>query len=300
MSSVTQTDDAAARTGRILWALGLVLLLCGWLSILHVYRWHLTAPVFFLWTGWAALLLSARALFRAAMAAAEDTGDVDDDFWKPVGRREELLLEKRSLLKAIKEIEFDREMGKMSEADAAELTRFYRQRAIEIIKALEGEGGEALSVKEQIERELKARLAVAGAGGKGKARAARKADQASETKAGASTDAKADAQPEARTETRADAAPGTEADQAPEAKAGAEAQARADQASEAQAEAAPQARADQASEARAEPKAGAKAGAKKKSGRKKKPASRQPGAAAGGSSEQAEPGERAAAAEDRS
>jgi hypothetical protein len=175
MSSVTQTDDAAARASRILWALGLVLLLGGWLSILHVYRWHFTAPVFFLWVGWAALLASARFLVRAAVAAAEDTGDVVDDFWKPVGRREELLLEKRSLLKAIKEIEFDREMGKMSESDAADLTRFYRQRAIEIIKALESEGevGETLSVQEQIEREVKARLVVAGAGAKGKARAAR-------------------------------------------------------------------------------------------------------------------------------
>ena len=172
MSSVTQTDDAAAKTSRILWALGLVLLLCGWLSVLHVYRWHFTAPVFFLWSGWAALLATARFLYRAAMAAAEDTGDVVDDFWKPVGRREELLLEKRSLLKAIKEIEFDREMGKMSESDAADLTRFYRQRAIEIIKALESEGeaGEALSVKEQIERELKARLVVAGAGARQKAK----------------------------------------------------------------------------------------------------------------------------------
>jgi hypothetical protein len=180
MSSVTQTDDAAAKTSRILWALGLVLLLCGWLSVLHVYRWHFTAPVFFLWSGWAALLATARFLYRAAMAAAEDTGDVVDDFWKPVGRREELLLEKRSLLKAIKEIEFDREMGKMSESDAAELTRFYRHRAIEIIKALESEGevDEALSIKEQIEREVKARLVVAGAG------AGKKAKQKAGPKAG--------------------------------------------------------------------------------------------------------------------
>jgi hypothetical protein len=161
MSSVTQTDDNAAKASRILWALGLMLLLGGWLAILHVYRWHFTAGVFFLWMGWAGLLVAARFLFRAAMAAAEDTGDIaEDDFWKPVGRHEELLLEKRSLLKAIKEIEFDREMGKMSESDAADLTRFYRQRAIELIKALENDGQAdgALSVTAQIEQEVKARL----------------------------------------------------------------------------------------------------------------------------------------------
>jgi hypothetical protein len=175
MSSVTQTDQTAAKASRILWALGLVLVVAGWLSILHVYRWHFTAPVFFLWMGWAGLLLSARFLYRAGLSMAEDTGEDHDDFWKPVGRHEELLLEKRSLLKAIKEIEFDRELGKMSEEDATELTRFYRQRAIEIIKTLESEGAgdETLSVQEQIEREVKARLVVAGAGAKGKALAAR-------------------------------------------------------------------------------------------------------------------------------
>ena len=189
MSSVTPTD-AAAKADRILWALGLVLLVGGWLSVLHVYHWNFSAPVFFLWGGWAALLASARFLLRAAMAAAEDTGDVQDDFWKPVGRREELLLEKRSLLKAIKEIEFDREMGKMSESDAADLTRFYRQRAIEVIKALESEGeaGEALSIQEQIEREVKARLVVVGAGARNKARAAARGEaQKPETTASAGT-----------------------------------------------------------------------------------------------------------------
>lgn len=196
MSSVTQTDDAAAKTSRILWALGLVLLLAGWLSVLQVYRWHFTAPVFFLGAGWAALLATARFLYRAATTAAEDTGDVVDDFWKPMGRREELLLEKRSLLKAIKEIEFDREMGKMSESDAADLTRFYRHRAIEIIKALESEGeaGESLSVQEQIEREIKARLVVAGAGAqkKAKQKAGQKAGQKAEEKAGQKANQTAD------------------------------------------------------------------------------------------------------------
>jgi hypothetical protein len=168
MSSVTPTDDAAARASRILWALGLVLLVGGWLSVLHVYRWNFTAPVFFLWAGWAALLASARFLLRAAMAAAEDTADVEDDFWKPVGRREELVLEKRSLLKAIKEIEFDHQMGKTSAADAEEIGRFYRGRAIEILRELERiDGGlgpedrEELTVREKIERELQLRMQVA-------------------------------------------------------------------------------------------------------------------------------------------
>jgi hypothetical protein len=201
MSSVTQTDNTAARTGQILWALGLVMLVGGWLSVLHVYRWHFTAPVFFLWAGWASILLSARFLVRTAVTAAEDTGDADEEsFWKPAGRREELLIEKRSLLKAIKEIEFDHEMGKMSEADAAELTRFYRHRAIEIIKTLEAEndGAGAVSVREQIEREVKARLAVSGAGaGKKKGKKKAKPEAQSEAKAEAKSDGKTEAKPDA-------------------------------------------------------------------------------------------------------
>ncbi len=199
MSSVTQTDNTVAKTGQILWALGLLVLVGGWLAILHVYRWHFTSPVFFLWAGWAALLISARFLVRTAVTAAEDTGQADEEaFWKPVGRREELLIEKRTLLKAIKEIEFDHEMGKMSEADAAELTRFYRHRAIEIIKALEAEGtdAEAVPVREQIEREVKARLAVAGAAVKvGKAGKKKGKKQAASQ---ASPDATSEAKPEAK------------------------------------------------------------------------------------------------------
>lgn len=188
MSSATQTESTAAHAAdaagaaspqgvlaspaRLAWGLGTLFLLGGWLAIFYVYRWHFTPPVFFLCMGWLAVLLTGHYLWRAGMAAAEDTGEPEDDFWKPMGAREELLREKRALLKAIKEIEFDHEMGKTSEEDAAQLTRFYRLRAIEIIKALEAEEGEGehLPVKEQIEREVKARMAVAGAkaGGQGR------------------------------------------------------------------------------------------------------------------------------------
>lgn len=152
------------------WLFVLALLLSGWLGILHINRWHFGPPVLFLCMGWLAVILTARFLWNAGMSAAYDeAGELDEEeFWKPVGQRDELLREKRSLLKAIKEIEFDQQMGKMSKEDATELTRFYRARAIEVIKTLEGEGeGEAeLSIAEKIDRELKARLSVAGGSGK--------------------------------------------------------------------------------------------------------------------------------------
>lgn len=181
MSSETQTDSAesaesehretGANRGRkaaATWVpIGMGVAL-GWLVILHVNRWELDAPVVFLWAGWLAILLTGRYLWRAGMTAALDTTDAgfgDQDFWRPVGRRDELLRQKRSLLKAIKEIEFDHQMGKMSDQDAADLSSLYRRRAIEIIKVLgdgDGSAGKDLSVADEIEREVKARLELAG------------------------------------------------------------------------------------------------------------------------------------------
>ena len=63
-------------------------------------------------------------------------------------------------LAALKEIEFDRETGKLSPTDAAALTATYRARAIDIIKAIEAEAGAAVTVREQILAEARARRAV--------------------------------------------------------------------------------------------------------------------------------------------
>lgn len=157
-SSAKQTDSNPRYSRRWVLAIGGVMVLAGWVMILMLNRWYFTTAVFFLFTAWVGLVLTAWYLSQAGWTAAEE--DEGDDFWKPIGRRAELEREKRSLLKAIKEIEFDHQMGKMSDEDAEELTRFYRGRAIEVIKALETGGAEADSVAGEIDRDLKARLAV--------------------------------------------------------------------------------------------------------------------------------------------
>lgn len=158
---------------RVVWLGFALLLFGGWIAIMRVNRWYFGPPVFFLGAGWLAVLLTGRFLWNAGMAAAEeDDGTLEEQFWRAEGPKDELQREKRSLLKAIKEIEFDREMGKMSDRDAAELTQFYRSRAIQIIKALERTGDESeLSISQKIDRELKARISVAAAGARGKAAA---------------------------------------------------------------------------------------------------------------------------------
>ena len=149
----------------------LVAVVIGWAFIGWHERFRITPPSVFLCLGWLAVVEAVLFLWRAGFAAADDLDDKDVQWWRPRGERDELEREKKSLLKAIKEIEFDREMGKTSDEDAGAIVRMYRARAIEVIKALDaldgtGQGG----VKDEIERELRARLALAGASQKQKAK----------------------------------------------------------------------------------------------------------------------------------
>ena len=128
----------------------------GWFYILKVVRWHFTPSAVMLMICWVAIVTVGYFAVRMALSATSS----DDAAWfKARGQREELEREKRSLLKAIKEIEFDRETGKMSPADAASLTAVYRARAIEVIKAIEAAEGAATTVREQILAEVRARKA---------------------------------------------------------------------------------------------------------------------------------------------
>jgi hypothetical protein len=137
-------------------------LVLGWVYIAWMHRFHVTVSTVVMSLGWAAVVLTAYLLVRIGLAAAFDDPD-QEAWWRPVGKRDELEREKRSLLKAIKELEFDREMGKMTDADAAEIVRVYRAHAIEVIKALDHlESGGPKDIRDEIERELRARQAVAG------------------------------------------------------------------------------------------------------------------------------------------
>jgi hypothetical protein len=58
---------------------------------------------------------------------------------RPVGRsvRDALLAEKALALRTIKELEFDRAMGKVSEADFAEVSARLRERALRVMQQLD-------------------------------------------------------------------------------------------------------------------------------------------------------------------
>jgi hypothetical protein len=153
-------DDLAwVRRGIFLGAL-----VVGWLFIAWANRFYWTAPTVMLCIGYFAVCSTVYALWRTGVTAvADDDEEGADSTWgRPIGARGELEREKRTLLKAIKEAEFDREMGKLSKKDADEMIAVYRLRAIEVIKELDNlediVGAPELTTRQQIEREIKARV----------------------------------------------------------------------------------------------------------------------------------------------
>jgi hypothetical protein len=162
-SSVTSTDDedqALAESGgdrppdRWRWltleraiVLGLAVLPALAL-IIGFYGSTPTVAAFFLGGAWVALVGAGNMLRKAVMAIGQ--GDDDVPLAVSSTRRTELEREKKLLLKAIKEVEFDRDMGKIDDADAGTAIATYRRRALEVLTEL----GTTSDYRTTIEKEL--------------------------------------------------------------------------------------------------------------------------------------------------
>ena len=143
-------------------AIGAGIVLLGWVFIAWQNRFHVTPPLVFVCIGYLAVVLTIYNLWRVGAAVASTDDAAARASWgRPVGQRTQLEREKKTLLKAIKEAEFDLAMGKLSKVDADRMVGVYRARAIEIIKALEAHDDTG-TVREKIEREVKARLEIEG------------------------------------------------------------------------------------------------------------------------------------------
>jgi hypothetical protein len=144
--------------------LALTVLVIGWVLIAWANHFHVTAPVVIISLGHLAAVVTIYNLWRTGAAVVDSSDDGVDSTWaKPAGALGELEREKRTLLKAIKEAEFDHQMGKLSQRDADEMIRDYRARAIEVIKEIDRLGlGAAGTVREQILREVRARVQLDG------------------------------------------------------------------------------------------------------------------------------------------
>ncbi len=154
---ITQADPM-----RWIWrGIAALTLVSGWAFILVHNKFNVTVPVIVIMLGYLAVVATLMNLWRVG-AAAVAPQDAGEEAWtRPLGHKGELEKEKKTLLKAIKEAEFDHAMGKLSKSDVDQLIREYRGRAIEVIKELDRlEAGAAESPRERIKREVAARVAV--------------------------------------------------------------------------------------------------------------------------------------------
>jgi hypothetical protein len=105
------------------------------------------------------LMLAAGVVGIAALRTVRPLFGGDDDRTAMIGQRTRAALEreKHLTLRAIKELEFDRAMGKLSEHDWQEMSTRLRARAAGLLKRLDAGAG----YRDQIERDLAKRLGSA-------------------------------------------------------------------------------------------------------------------------------------------
>lgn len=101
--------------------------------------------------------LAAAGFYRTLSPLVTDPTEVSQE---PLSERARAVLEREKALalRALKELEFDRSMGKVSQADFDEMAGRLRARALSFMKQLDED---ATGYRSVIERELTARLAAA-------------------------------------------------------------------------------------------------------------------------------------------
>ena len=152
---------------------------------------RLTGPGIALSLSVGALLWVARLLFESARALVAVSSDAErsEALAASGRRRKELEREYYILKRAIKELELDHAMGKISTEDYGEIRTRYRERAVRVLRQLD----QGETYRSQIEADLKARRAARGLGVADKAQPTGKA----KAEAPASRETEAPAQAEA-------------------------------------------------------------------------------------------------------
>jgi hypothetical protein len=105
------------------------------------------------------LMLTAAFVGYATLRAVRPLVSQDEERTAMIGQRTRVALEREKLLtlRSIKELEFDRAMGRLSEADFREMAGRLRTRAASLITQLDA----AASYRDQIEKDLAKRMGAA-------------------------------------------------------------------------------------------------------------------------------------------
>ena len=167
MSSGTSTDAVPASSSASAfraWHLFVLAGLLGAAVAVATVRPQGIAPLILLVAAVAAGAYVGYACYRMVLPLASPSFS---DRVEMVGGRTRAALEREKtlVLRAIKELEFDRAMGKVSDADFDEMAGRLRARARMLLKQLDIEG---MTYRELIERELTARLGNAGVAAAGR------------------------------------------------------------------------------------------------------------------------------------
>ena len=162
MSSATSTEDVrlkpdAATDSLQPWQFFVLAALGCATAVTFVARGQGVTAVILL-----SVLMGAAGLVGiAALRALRPLVTSEDDRTAMVGQRTRVALEreKNLTLRAIKELEFDKAMGKLSESDWQEMSTRLRVRAAGLMRQLDAGSG----YREQIERDVTKRLGTAAA-----------------------------------------------------------------------------------------------------------------------------------------
>ena len=144
MAETTATPSAASMSGAkgatARWVAMAVLGLLGFLAFLSFAAGaRLDAATAGLVVGAGALVFSLATLFKMVQALARPGRTLAPRARQLAGAdRAQLREEKRRLLRALNELKFDYEMGKLSEADFTEVKQTYELRAVEVMRQLDG------------------------------------------------------------------------------------------------------------------------------------------------------------------
>src|SRR5262249_60516537 len=92
----------------------------------------------------------------------------DEDRTPMIGHRTRAALEREKMLalRSIKELEFDRAMGKLSAADFDEMSGRLRTRAARLMRQLDAGGGYRAQVEAELQRRMEGQAGAGRAGGR--------------------------------------------------------------------------------------------------------------------------------------
>lgn len=132
-----ERDDAPTRVPPVVWMGAVGGAIGAAVAMVSIPSGGSMLPALFIGLSSVMLLLALGALWQSVRTAFGGGTTFDPQADPLLPERQQLLEEKATLLRALKDIQFEREVGKISQEDFDRLNRAYRRRAKEVLQALD-------------------------------------------------------------------------------------------------------------------------------------------------------------------